>query len=181
MGEWLKYDQNHSSNIHLSRRMSFLFKAAPCCWCLLAQARPKPSRTCIPIQSIAKDNGRMFSSLYCVSKYLTPPTMVYFYKRQIRQKRSIADLSGLDLLGPHFPFAVLSPKACTCPCGDEWFPTLQTFSHIRNVASLSLLGRYFHGKCSDELRSLAKECSLITYSTKKQETVESYVQSYPVT
>ena len=31
---------------------------------------------------------------------------------------------------------------------------LQSLSHRRNVASLSLFYKYFHGSCSDELKSL---------------------------
>lgn len=38
--------------------------------------------------------------------------------------------------------------------GDKLFCTLQPFSHRRGVESLSLLYRYFNGKCSDEMRSL---------------------------
>merc|ERR1711954_544049 len=38
--------------------------------------------------------------------------------------------------------------------GDNLFKTLQPLSHRRNVASLSLLYRYYSGKCSEELNQL---------------------------
>merc|ERR1711954_428911 len=38
--------------------------------------------------------------------------------------------------------------------GDNLFKTLQPLSHRRNVASLSLLYRYYSGKCSEELHQL---------------------------
>ena len=38
--------------------------------------------------------------------------------------------------------------------GDELFASLQSLSHRRNVASLSLFYRYIQGKCSEELHSL---------------------------
>ena len=38
--------------------------------------------------------------------------------------------------------------------GTELFSSLDSLGHRRNVASLSLIYRYFHGKCADELHSL---------------------------
>ena len=38
--------------------------------------------------------------------------------------------------------------------GDALFKTLQPLSHRRNVASLTLLYRYYSGKCSEELHQL---------------------------
>ena len=37
--------------------------------------------------------------------------------------------------------------------GPDLYSTLQLLSHRRNVASISLFYRYFHGKCSHELHS----------------------------
>ena len=38
--------------------------------------------------------------------------------------------------------------------GDSLFLSLQPLSHRRNVASLSLLYRYYNGKCSNELQEI---------------------------
>ena len=41
--------------------------------------------------------------------------------------------------------------------GEKLFASLQSLSHLRNVASLSHLYRYVYGKCSDELHLLVPE------------------------
>ena len=41
--------------------------------------------------------------------------------------------------------------------GDELFVSLQSLSHCRNVASLSLFYRYFQGECSEELIALVPQ------------------------
>ena len=88
------------------------------------------------------------------SFYLTPPAILYLYKSQIRPKMEYcchlcggaaqSTLTGLDRVQNRLRNLV----------GDELFSSLEPLSHRRDVASLSLLYRYFHGKCSDALHSL---------------------------
>ena len=53
-------------------------------------------------------------------------------------------LSFLDAVQKRLPSLV----------GEELFKTLHSLSHSRDVASLYLLYRYFHGRCFDELHQM---------------------------
>ena len=96
----------------------------------------------------------MIGSFYRSKKYLTPESILYLYKSQIRPKMeycchiwagsSTTSLSILDRLQRRIKGLI----------GNELFSTLHTLSYRRDVASLSLFYRYFYGKCSDELHSL---------------------------
>lgn len=55
-------------------------------------------------QSIAKVAGKMFNSLFYSRKYLTPPTVLYLDKSQIRnQKWNMVTISGKELSNLLFP------------------------------------------------------------------------------
>ena len=96
----------------------------------------------------------MVGSLYRTRKYLTPSAILYLYKSQIRPRMEYcchiwagaaqSSLACLDRVQNRLQNLV----------GSDLFTTLQPLSHRRNVASLTLLYRYFHGKCSVELHSL---------------------------
>ena len=106
------------------------------------------------ITSIAKEAAKMVGNLYRLRKFLTPSSIAYLFKSQIRPRMeycchiwagaSESSLSKLDQVQRRLRWLI----------GDELFNTLQPLPHRRNVASLSLFYRYFHGKCSDELHSL---------------------------
>ena len=106
------------------------------------------------IVEVAKNVSKMIGSFYRSKKYLTPESILYLYKSQIRPKMeycchiwagySSTSLSILDRLQRRIKGLI----------GDELFSTLHTLSHRRDVASLTLFYRYFYGKCSDELHSL---------------------------
>ena len=103
---------------------------------------------------VTKSVSKMIGSFYRSKKYLTPESILYLYKSQIRPKMeycchiwagsSSTSLSILDRLQRRIKGLI----------GDELFSTLHALSHRRDVASLSLFYRYFYGKCSDELHSL---------------------------
>ena len=106
------------------------------------------------IRSSAKSAGKMVGSFYRSRKYLTPEAMLYLYKSQIRPQMEYCchiwggaaqtSLSCLDRVQNRLRNLV----------GDDLFSTLPPLSLRRDVASLSLLYRYFHGRCSNELHSL---------------------------
>ena len=106
------------------------------------------------IKSVAKVAGKMVGSLYRSRRYLTADAILYLYKSQVRPKMEYCchiwagaaknSLSCLDRVQNRLRNLV----------GDALFSSLQPLSHRRDVASLSLFYRYFHGKCSSELQSL---------------------------
>ena len=96
----------------------------------------------------------MVGSHYRSKRFLTPESLLYLYKSQIRPRTEYCShiwagssktiLSALDRVQRRMRGLV----------GEELFASLQSLSHRRNVASLSLFYRYFYGKCSDELHLL---------------------------
>ena len=63
---------------------------------------------------------------------------------------------GLVLLKSMYPYRLLDriQRRKTNIVGPDLSSNLQSLSHRRNVASLSLFYKYFHGSCSNELKSL---------------------------
>ena len=118
------------------------------------------------IRSVAKATGKMVGSFYRSKKYLTPPAILYLYKSQIRPKMEYrchlwggaaqSTLTCLDRVQNRLRNLV----------GDELFSSLEPLSHRRDVASLSLPYRYFHGKCSDEIHSLIPKAQTFTARTR---------------
>ena len=106
------------------------------------------------INSLAKSASKMVGSFYRSRKYLSPSSILYLYKSQIRPTMeycchiwsgaSQRSLSSLDTVQRRLLGLI----------GHDLYSTLQPLSHRRNVASISLFYRYFHGKCSQELHSL---------------------------
>ena len=108
----------------------------------------------------------MVGSFYRSRKFLTPAAILYLYKSQIRPKMEYCshiwagsskhELSSLDRIQHRIHGLV----------GTELFSSLDSLGHRRNVASLSLLYRYFYGKCSDELHSLVPPIREFTRMTR---------------
>ena len=96
----------------------------------------------------------MVGSFFRLKRFLTPAAILYLYKSQIRPRMeycchiwagaSQQALSCLDRVQSRLRYLV----------GDSLFSSLQPLSHRRNVASLSLLYRYYNGKCSKELQEM---------------------------
>ena len=135
------------------------------------------------IASVAKDTARMVGSFYRSKQFLTCKALLYLYKSQIRPKMEYCShiwagssqqaLSTLDRVQKRMRGLV----------GDELFSSLQPLSHRRNVASLSLFYRYFHGKCSDELHSLVPPIREFSRNTRfaKSTTSHPYFLQLPFT
>ena len=58
--------------------------------------------------------------------------------------------------------------------GEDLFSTLQPHSHQRDVSSLSLFYRYYHGDCSEELHSLVPPAKTIPVRTLLAATTEKH-------
>ena len=121
----------------------------------------------------------MVGSLHRSKRYLTPPAILYLYKSQIRPRMEYCchiwagsaqtSLSSLDAV----------QKRLRSLVGDELFGTLQPLSHRRDVSSLSLLYRYFHGRCSDELRQMVPPLKEFVRSTRLARSSHQYVLDIP--
>ena len=118
------------------------------------------------ILSVAKDVGKMVGSFFRTRKFLTPAAVHYLYKSQIRPKMEYCchiwagspktSLSCLDRVQRRLRRLI----------GDELFKSLQPLSHRRDVASLSLLYRYYSGRCSEELKTLVPPLKVFVRDTR---------------
>lgn len=83
-----------------------------------------------------------------------PPSILYLCKSQIRVKMEHC----YHIWPAAAQYSLSTPdrveKRLHVLVGDKLFSTLQPPCHRWDVTSLSLLYRYFHGECSDELQSL---------------------------
>ena len=131
------------------------------------------------IESVAKETAKMVGSLHRSKRYLTPPAILYLYKSQIRPRMEYCchiwagsaqtSLSSLDAV----------QKRLRSLVGDELFGTLQPLSHRRDVSSLSLLYRYFHGRCSEELHQMVPPLKEFGRSTRLASRSHPYVLDIP--
>ena len=106
------------------------------------------------IKSIAKSASMKVGSLYRARSYLSPECILHLYKSLIRpcieycchiwSGASSDVLSLLDRVQRRI-INIVGPNLAS---------TLQPLSHRRNVASLALFYKYYHGRCSNELSSL---------------------------
>ena len=115
----------------------------------------------------------MIGSLYRSREYLTPSSILYLYKSQIRPTMeycchiwagaSRTSLKSLDGVQKRLRWLV----------GDELFSTLQPLSQRRDVASLALLYRYFHGECSEELQAMVPPVKVFPRNTRLASSVKT--------
>ena len=107
------------------------------------------------IQNIAMASSRKVGSLYRSQRFLTPETILHLYKSTIRPCMEYCShlwagapkSQGLNLLDR-------VQKRIVNLVGSELSANLQPLSHRRDVASLSLFYKYYHGNCSSELADL---------------------------
>ena len=107
------------------------------------------------IQNIAMASSRKVGSLYRSQRFLTPETILHLYKSTIQPCIEYCShlwagapkSQGLDLLDR-------VQKRIVNLVGSELSANLQPLSHRRDVASLSLFYKYYHGNCSSELADL---------------------------
>ena len=118
------------------------------------------------IKSIAKLASAKVASLYRARHFLTPDSILYLYKSQIRPcmeycchiwgGSSNDALSLLDKV----------QKRILNLVGPALAANLQPLSHRRDVASLSLFYKYYNGHCSKELASLVPSTKIHSRVTR---------------
>ena len=131
------------------------------------------------IQSIAKAAIKKIGSLYRAREYLTPISILYLYKATIRPCIEYcchlwagAPASLLNLLDR------IQKRVCNL-IGPNLSSLLQPLSHRRNVASLSLFYKYFHGHCSQELSSLVPSLRDCNNNTRRVKSQHCYTVTIP--
>ena len=118
------------------------------------------------IESIAKSAAMKVGSLFRVRHFLPPESILYIYKATIRPcieycchlwaRASAVCLHLLDRIQKRI-LNLVGPDLCS---------NLQPLSHRRNVASLSLFYKYFHGHCSDDLKELTPSLKTFSRTTR---------------
>ena len=109
-------------------------------------------------------------SLFRYRNFLSPDSILYLYKATIRPCMEYC--CHIWAGAPNSCLSLLDriQRRITNLIGPNLSLTLQSLSHRRNVASLSLFYKYLHGHCSDDLKVLTpdiKAFSRVTrYSTK---------------
>lgn len=107
------------------------------------------------ISSIAKSAARKLGFLFRSRQYFSPQQLLTLYKAQIRpcleygchlwRGASQHALSSLD---------AIQKRAVRLIDDESLTASLQSLDHRRRVSALTLFYRYYHGRCSAELKSI---------------------------
>ena len=107
------------------------------------------------ISSVAKSAARKIGFLFRSKRFFTPLHLLTLYKAQIRpcleygshlwRGASKYSLASLDTIQKR-AIRLIDDSALT--------DSLDSLAHRRNVSAPSLYYRYYHGRCSDELKSV---------------------------
>ena len=105
------------------------------------------------IESIAKSAAMKVGSLFWVRHFLPPESILYIYKATIRPciEHCCHLWAGVSAVCLHLLDRI--QKLILNLVGPDHCLNLQPLSNRRNVASLSLFYKYFHGNCSDDLKN----------------------------
>ena len=106
------------------------------------------------INSIAKHASQKLGSLSRVRGYFSPSQLLAIYKSQIRP--SLEYCSHVWSGAPKSPLHLLDRVQSKAIClinNPNLTNSLQSLSHRRLVADLSIFYRYFHGHCSQEIKN----------------------------
>ena len=131
------------------------------------------------VEAIAKSAAQKVGSLYRARAYLTPECILYLYKASIRPCMEYcchlwagAPAHLLNLLDR------IQNRVCNM-VGPQLSLKLQPLSHRRDVASLSLFYKYFHGHCSEELASLVPPRKIFTRHTRQAARAHEFTVEEP--
>ena len=106
------------------------------------------------IESIAKSAAMKVGSLFRSRNFLSPESILYLYKATIRPCMEYCCHIWVGASNSCLRLLDQIQRRIINLIGPNLSPKLQSLSHRRNVASLSLFYKYFNGSCSDELKSL---------------------------
>jgi len=131
------------------------------------------------IESVAKSASMKVGSLHRVRHFLSPESILYIYKSTIRPAMEYcchlwagAPTTSLDSLDR-------IQRRIVNIVGPELSSDLHPLSHRRNVASLSLFYRYFHGHCSADLHGLAPSPKTFDQVTRQSTHAHPYTVEKP--
>jgi hypothetical protein len=106
------------------------------------------------ITGIAKSASMRVGCLFRARGFLPPEVVLYLYKTTIRPLMEYCSHIWSGAPACHLSLLDKVQKRIVNLVGVEKGSCLQSLSHRRSVASLSLFYRYFHGKCSAGLVDL---------------------------
>ena len=130
--------------------------------------------------SIAKAASKKIGALQRSMKFLSPDLVLYLYKSTIRPCMEycchvwgVAGKCYLNLLDK------LQRRICNV-VGPELSASLQTLADCRDVASISLIYRYYFGRYSSELSELVPLLHVCGHSTRYSNRLHDFVVPVPV-
>ena len=104
--------------------------------------------------SVAKTASKKFGALIRSMKYLSPEVSLYLYKSTITHVWNTLVTSGLVPLVCNLELLDKLQKRVCRTVGPSLLTSLEPLAQHQNVASLSLVYRYYFGRCSCELAQL---------------------------
>lgn len=132
------------------------------------------------IRSIAKSAAMKVGSLYRARQFLSSECILYLYKALIRPCMEYcchvwagSSSNVLSLLDK------VQRRICNI-IGPDLAIKLQPLCHRRNVASLSLFYKYYHGRCSDEISSLVPPPKIAKRNTRLSTRSHPFTVSVPL-
>ena len=106
------------------------------------------------IISIAKTAFKKIGALIRFMKFLSPEVALYLYKSTIRPCMEYCWHFWAGAPSSHLELLDNLQKQMCMTFGSILASSLEPLAHLRNVANLSLLYRYYFGRCSPELAQL---------------------------
>ena len=106
------------------------------------------------IISIAKTTSKKIGALVCSMKFLSPDVALYLYESTIHSCMEYCCHMWAGAPSCYLDFLDKLQKQICRIVGSSLAASLEPLAHCRNVASLSLLYRYYFGRCSSELAQL---------------------------
>ena len=106
------------------------------------------------IDSVAKTASKKIGSLIRSIKFLSPEVALYLYKSTICQSMEYCCHVWAGSSSYYLELLDKLQKRICRNFGTSLAASLEPLAHRRNVASLSLLYRYYLGRCSSELVQL---------------------------
>ena len=107
------------------------------------------------IIATAKTASKKIGALIRSMKFVSPEVALYLYKSNIRPAWNIVVTSGLVPLPSYYLELLDKLQKWICrTVGPSLAVLLEPLAHRHNVSSLSLLYRYYFGRCSSEVAQL---------------------------
>ena len=103
---------------------------------------------------IAKISSKKIEVLIRSIKFLSPEVALYLYKSTMRPYMEYCWHFWADAPSSHLELLDNLQKQICMTFGSILASSLEPLAHRRNVANLSLLYRYYFGRCSPELAQL---------------------------